>query len=33
VAVGSAEGPAQLREAADVVVDGPAELLDVLRSL
>ena len=33
VAVASAEGPATLREAADVVVDGPAELLELLRSL
>jgi trehalose 6-phosphate phosphatase len=33
VAVASAEGPRELREAADVVVDGPAELLRVLRSL
>jgi trehalose 6-phosphate phosphatase len=34
VAVASAEGPPELREAADLVVDGPAELLRrVLRSL
>jgi len=33
VAVASAEGPAELRRAADVVVDGPAAMLDVLRSL
>ena len=33
VAVSSPEGPAELREAADVVVDGPAEFLEVLRSL
>jgi trehalose 6-phosphate phosphatase len=33
VAVSSPEGPAELREAADVVVDGPAELLDLLRTL
>jgi trehalose 6-phosphate phosphatase len=33
VAVASVEGPAELRETADVVVDGPAELLGVLRSL
>ena len=33
VAVASPEGPPELREAADVVVDGPAEFLDVLRSL
>jgi trehalose 6-phosphate phosphatase len=33
VAVASPEGPPQLREAADVVVDGPAELLELLRSL
>ncbi|MEO5576517.1 MAG: trehalose-phosphatase [Gaiellaceae bacterium] len=33
VAVASAEGPAELREAADIVVDGPAELLDLLRTL
>jgi trehalose 6-phosphate phosphatase len=33
VAVGSAEGPAELREAADVVVGGPMELLELLRRL
>jgi trehalose 6-phosphate phosphatase len=33
VAVASSEGPPELREAADLVVDGPAELLGVLRSL
>jgi trehalose 6-phosphate phosphatase len=33
VAVASAEGPPELRETADVVVGGPAELLEVLRSL
>jgi trehalose 6-phosphate phosphatase len=33
VAVASPEGPAELREAADVVVDGPAELLRLLRRL
>ncbi|MBA3246127.1 MAG: trehalose-phosphatase [Actinobacteria bacterium] len=33
IAVASAEGPAGLREAADVVVGSPAELLDVLRRL
>ena len=33
VAVASPEGPPELREAADLVVDGPAELLEVLRSL
>ncbi len=33
VAVASAEGPSELREAADVVVGGPAELLDLLRRL
>ena len=33
VAVGSDEGPPELREAADLVVDGPAELLRVLRGL
>jgi trehalose 6-phosphate phosphatase len=33
VAVASEEGPGELRETADVVVDGPAELLRVLRSL
>jgi trehalose 6-phosphate phosphatase len=33
VAVGSAEGPADLSAAADVVVDSPAELLELLRSL
>ncbi len=30
VAVASAEGPPELREAADIVVDGPAELLQLL---
>jgi trehalose 6-phosphate phosphatase len=33
VAVASAEGPSELREAADLVVDGPAEFLEVLRAL
>jgi trehalose 6-phosphate phosphatase len=33
VAVASEEGPRELRETADVVVDGPAELLRVLRGL
>jgi trehalose 6-phosphate phosphatase len=33
VAVASAEAPQGLREAADLVVDSPAELLDLLRSL
>jgi trehalose 6-phosphate phosphatase len=33
VAVASAEGPAELREAADVVVGGPAELLELLKRL
>jgi trehalose 6-phosphate phosphatase len=33
VAVASVEGPAGLREAADVVVSSPAELLELLRGL
>ena len=33
VAVSSAEGPAELREAADVVVDGPPAMLGLLREL
>lgn len=33
VAVASEEGPRELRETADVVVDGPAELLVLLRGL
>ena len=33
VAVASTEGPSELREAADVVVGGPAEVLELLRSL
>ena len=33
VAVSSAESPQELREAADVIVDGPAELLALLRRL
>ena len=33
VAVASAEGPRELREAADLVVDGPAGVVDLLRSL
>ena len=33
VAVASVEGPPELREAADLVVDGPAAFLEVLRAL
>ena len=33
VAVASAEGPAELRESADLVVGSPAELLELLRTL
>jgi trehalose 6-phosphate phosphatase len=33
VAVASPEGPPELREAADVVVDGPAGALELLKSL
>ncbi len=33
VCSGSAEGPAALRERADVVVDGPAGVVELLRSL
>jgi trehalose 6-phosphate phosphatase len=33
VAVGSPEGPPELREAADLVVDGPAGALELLRAL
>lgn len=33
VAVASDEGPRELRETADIMVDGPAELLEVLRGL
>jgi trehalose 6-phosphate phosphatase len=33
VAVASPEGPPELREAADLVVDSPAELLALLRTL
>jgi trehalose 6-phosphate phosphatase len=33
IAVASPEGPPELREAADVVIDSPAELLDLLRTL
>ncbi len=33
IAVTSQEGPPELRAAADVVVDGPAELLELLRRL
>ena len=33
VAVASAEGPPALRERADVVVEGPPEFLELLRSL
>jgi trehalose 6-phosphate phosphatase len=33
VAVSSREGPAELREAADIVVGGPAELRELLKGL
>jgi trehalose 6-phosphate phosphatase len=33
VAVASAEGPRELQDAADIVVDGPEELADLIRSL
>jgi trehalose 6-phosphate phosphatase len=33
IAVASAEGPAELAEAADLVVEGPAELVSLLRRL
>jgi trehalose 6-phosphate phosphatase len=33
VAVASEEGPRELRETADIVVDGPAELRELLRRL
>ena len=33
IAVASAEGPPELREAADLVVEGPDELVRVLRNL
>ena len=33
VAVASPEGPAELREAADLVVESPAAFLEVLRGL
>jgi trehalose 6-phosphate phosphatase len=33
VAVASSEGPVELREAADLVVASPAELLELLRTL
>ena len=33
VAVASPEGPPELREAADLVVDSPTELLELLRTL
>jgi trehalose 6-phosphate phosphatase len=33
VAVASEEGPQELRETADMVVDGPAELFELLRRL
>jgi trehalose 6-phosphate phosphatase len=33
VAVASAEGPPELRERADIVVEGPSELLALLRQL
>ena len=32
VAVASPEGPAELRETADIVVDGPTAMLELLRS-
>ena len=31
IAVASAEGPPKLREAADIVVESPAELAELLR--
>jgi trehalose-6-phosphatase len=33
VAIASPEGPASLRDTADLVVAGPPELLDLLRGL
>jgi trehalose 6-phosphate phosphatase len=33
IAVASAEGPPQLRDAADIVVESPAELVELLRGL
>jgi trehalose 6-phosphate phosphatase len=33
IAVASAEGPPDLQQTADIVVSGPAELLDLLRAL
>jgi trehalose 6-phosphate phosphatase len=33
IAVDSAEGPKALRERADIVVAGPAELVELLRTL
>jgi trehalose 6-phosphate phosphatase len=33
VAVASPEGPLELRDAADLVVESPAELLELLRTL
>ena len=33
VAVASAEGPRELEDAADIVVGGPSELVDLLRTL
>ncbi len=33
VAVASPEGPSELSEAADIVVDGPAEMLELLKIL
>ena len=33
VAVASSEGPPALREAADIVVDGPSAMLELLRAL
>ena len=33
VAVASAEGPPELREAADIVLESPAELVELLRGL
>jgi trehalose 6-phosphate phosphatase len=33
VAIASDEGPAELREAADIVVDGPADFLELLRRI
>jgi trehalose 6-phosphate phosphatase len=33
IAVASAEGPPEIREAADIVVESPAELAELLRVL